>query len=148
MNKWQKRYLDMAQLVAGWSKDPSTSVGAVIVDPSNRLVSVGYNGFAQGVEDAEDRLAHRETRLRLTLHAEENAVLTAESRRVIGATCYVWPMPPCAHCAAVLVQSGIARVVSIEPSAGLVMRWGKDFDLAREQFAEAGVTLVLHCERA
>ena len=48
---WDNRFLDMAKLVSTWSKDPSTRVGAVIVDPSNRLVSVGYNGFPKGVTD-------------------------------------------------------------------------------------------------
>lgn len=43
MNKWHSRFMEMANLVASWSKDPSTKVGAVIVDDKRRIVSVGYN---------------------------------------------------------------------------------------------------------
>jgi len=50
--KWTKRFLDMAAVVAEWSKDPSTKVGAVAVDPDSRAVlSTGYNGLPRGVED-------------------------------------------------------------------------------------------------
>ena len=49
--KWDKRFLELAKLVGSWSKDPSTKVGAVIVDCNNRIISVGYNGFPKGVKD-------------------------------------------------------------------------------------------------
>jgi len=137
--KWDQRFLALAEHVASWSRDPSTKVGCVIADPLKRVVSLGFNGFAQRVNDNPERLDDRPIRLRMTLHAEENAVLTAESRRVIGATCYIWPLLPCAHCAAVLIQSGITRVVAPSPSPALLERWGNDLDLAREQFTEAGV---------
>ena len=49
-NKWETRFLEMARLVSGWSKDPSTKVGAVIVRPDKTIASVGYNGIAIGVK--------------------------------------------------------------------------------------------------
>ena len=49
MNKWQRRFFDLAALVAAWSKDPSSQVGAVIVDDRKRIVSVGFNGLPIGV---------------------------------------------------------------------------------------------------
>lgn len=52
MSKWDSRFMDLARLVAGWSKDPSTQVGAVIVDPDKRIVSTGFNGFPRCVNDA------------------------------------------------------------------------------------------------
>lgn len=42
--EWDRRFLKIAREVATWSKDPSTQVGAVIVDPDQRVVSLGYNG--------------------------------------------------------------------------------------------------------
>ena len=53
MDKWQKRFFDLAQLVATWSKDPSSQVGAVIVDDKKRIVSVGFNGLPIGVADTD-----------------------------------------------------------------------------------------------
>ena len=41
--KWHKRFFDLAYLVASWSKDPSSKIGAVIVDSRNRVISTGYN---------------------------------------------------------------------------------------------------------
>ena len=43
--EWDYRFLDMASLISTWSKDPSTKVGAVVVDDDRRIVSLGYNGF-------------------------------------------------------------------------------------------------------
>ena len=57
--KWDNRFIDLAKLVGSWSKDPSTQVGAVIVDQKNRIVSVGYNGFPQKISD-NDRLNDRD----------------------------------------------------------------------------------------
>ena len=42
--KWNRRFLKIAREGATWSKDPSTQVGAVIVDQDQRVVSLGYNG--------------------------------------------------------------------------------------------------------
>ena len=49
--KWDPRMLQVAALVASWSKDPSSKCGAVITDMQHRIVSTGYNGLPQGVPD-------------------------------------------------------------------------------------------------
>ena len=48
-DKWDRRFLKIAREGATWSKDPSTQVGAVIVDQDQRVVSLGYNGPPRGV---------------------------------------------------------------------------------------------------
>ena len=60
-SKWDQNYLEMAHLVAGWSKDPNAQVGAVIVR-NNRVVATGFNGFPAEVEDLDERLhfGHRD----------------------------------------------------------------------------------------
>ena len=55
MTDWNKRFLDLAGHVAGWSKDPSTKVGAVIVNDDKQVLGLGYNGFPRGVHDCEER---------------------------------------------------------------------------------------------
>ena len=50
LNNWDKRYLDMADIVASWSKDPSTKIGAIAVGKKGQLLAQGYNGFPRGVE--------------------------------------------------------------------------------------------------
>jgi len=141
-NKWDLRFLQLARLVSTWSKDGSTKVGSVIVDPKQRVVSIGFNGLPRGVPDTEEVLADRETKLKVIQHAESNCVLFAQ-RSVEGCTCYVYPMPPCAQCASRLIQAGIVRVVSVQPSDALMGRWGNDFELAEWMYGQAGVTLNL-----
>lgn len=138
-DKWDARFLSLAALVGSWSKDPSTKVGAVIVDHTRRVVSVGFNGFAAGVADTEERYA-RETKLRMILHAEENAITFAR-QDLTGCTIYTTPLLPCAHCAARIIQSGIARVVSphMSESSPAYQRWRADFQLAQQQYKEAMV---------
>lgn len=136
MTKWDKRMLDLAALVATWSKDPSSQVGAVIVDPMNRVVSLGFNGFPRGVTDDAQTLADRDEKLRRIIHAETNALLFA-GRSVAGCTLYV-TRPPCGQCAAKLIQSGIARVVCLPWGEGL-SRWERDYVSAKAMYAEAGV---------
>lgn len=133
LSKWDARYLDLAQHVAGWSRDPSTKVGAVVVRPDKTIASMGFNGFPRGVLD-DERLNDREVKLRMILHAEQNAILSAHER-LAECTVYVWPMPPCSHCAAVLIQAGIKRVVAPSPQR----RWVESCLLGREMLREAGV---------
>ena len=76
LNKWDQRFIDLAMHIADWSKDPSTKVGAVVVDPSTRrVVSTGFNGFPVGVEDTADRLENREIKYEMVVHAEQNALV-------------------------------------------------------------------------
>lgn len=132
--------LDMAEHVAKLSKDPSTRVGAVIFDTKRRLVSAGYNGFARGVADTASRLHDRNAKLRLTIHAEQNAILFATAP-LDGATLVV-THPCCAQCAAKVIQAGIKHVMWARPTAEFAARWGDDLALTHAQFAEAGVEVI------
>ena len=138
---WDNRFLDMAKLVSTWSKDPSTRVGAVIVDPSNRLVSVGYNGFPKGVTDNE-RLLDRDKKYDIIVHAEVNAILFS-NRTLKGCTMYTWPFQPCPRCAGLIIQSGIRRVVSITNANP---RWVENFTTAKQLLLEASVSLDIYEE--
>ena len=138
MSKWDSRFMALARLVASWSKDPSTQVGAVIVDQDKRIVSTGFNGFPRCVNDAA---VDRDVKLLRTIHAEENALLFAR-RDVTGMSAYV-TRPPCARCAAKLVQAGIARVVYDLPPVDFVERWGAEMAEAQAMFAEVGITVVV-----
>jgi dCMP deaminase len=128
--KWDMRFLELAEKVASWSKDPSTKVGAVIVSPKKRIVSVGYNGFAHGLPDDEEMLVDREIKLLNTIHAEENALLFADSP-VEGCTIYVYPFLPCGPCAAKLAQKDIARAVSYRTH---VDRWLRSINEGKKTF--------------
>lgn len=132
--------VDMAKHVSKLSKDPSTKVGAVIFDEKRRLVSAGYNGFARGVQDSPARLHDRDTKLKLTLHAEKNAILFATAP-LNGCTLVV-THPCCAQCAAQTIQAGIKHVIWPKPSRDFLSRWADDYAYSLAQFGEAGVEVI------
>lgn len=37
MNKWDKRFMELAKQISTWSKDRSTGVGAVIVNDKKKV---------------------------------------------------------------------------------------------------------------
>ena len=133
--KWITRFMQMAELVASWSKDPSTQVGAVIVDDKQRVVSVGFNGFPRGVQDNHD--VPRDTKLARTIHAEANAILFA-NRPLAGCSLFV-TRPPCANCAALIIQTGIGKVFIKQPDADFMARWGSSVSESTRMFVEAGI---------
>jgi dCMP deaminase len=139
-NIWDERFLRMAREIATWSKDPSTKVGAVIADPKNRIVSLGYNGLPRNVADTVHRLSDRETKNRIVVHAEENAILFA-GRSLQFCSIYVWPFAACAHCASLIVQVGINRVVAPAPFEREYVPL--DARLSEELYAEADVKYVI-----
>jgi dCMP deaminase len=131
-DKWDRRGLELARHVAEWSKDPSTKIGAVIMDPNHRILSLGYNGFPVGVPDLN--LDDRDYKYERTIHAEMNALLFC-SNQLWGATMYVWPMPPCSRCAGPIIQSGIVRIVS--PPAE--ERWADSCKIGNQMFMDADI---------
>lgn len=139
LSEWDKRFLKLAQHIAGWSKDPSTKVGAVIADINNRIVSTGYNGFPVSVPDRLEWLNDRERKYELIVHGDLNAILFAQ-RPLYGCTIYTWPFPPCSRCASVIVQVGIKRVVA---AGNTPDHWKNSIDLTRLIFNHASVVLAI-----
>ena len=143
--KWDRRFLELAKHISTYSKDPSTKVGAIIVDDNHLVVGMGYNGFPRGVEDTEERLNDREQKYAMVVHAEANAILMAGGR-CKGTTLYVYPsfvLPPiCNECAKLVIQSGIREVVGYEPDLNdeRAKRWAKSIGVSQQMCKEAGVT--------
>ena len=111
LDKWDKRFMELAVHVSGWSKDPSTKVGSIVVSTDRRVLSLGYNGFPRGVKDLDERLNDRQTKYLLVAHAERNALDNADTS-LRGCTLYV-TLQPCAECTKSIIQKGIRRVVAI-----------------------------------
>lgn len=139
LRDWDKRFLDLAKEISIWSKDPSTKVGAVIVDDNRRIVSTGYNGLPRNIMDSFDRLSNRELKYEMIIHAEVNAILYAK-QDLTNCTLYTYPFQPCSRCASIVIQSGITQVVSY---VNKEERWKSSFELAIDLFHEAGVNLEL-----
>lgn len=110
-------YMSIARLISKRSKDPNTQVGAVIVSSSDRILSIGYNGFPNGCDDdhfpwSRDAENEYDTKYPYVVHAELNAILNfrGDNNALAGSTLYV-TLFPCHECAKAIIQSGISRVV-------------------------------------
>lgn len=112
-DKWLRRFWELANQIASWSKDHVRGVGAVLVSPDMRQVSWGFNGFPQGIADRPEILHDPMAKLAHMVHAELNAILNAR-RDVSGWTIFV-TQHPCHECAKAIIQAGLARVVCPEP---------------------------------
>ena len=141
LTHWDHRFLNLACFIANWSKDPSTQVGSVIVDPMNRIVSTGFNGLPSGVEDTIERLENRDIKYEMVVHAERNAIIDAK-RDLSGLTLYVWPLMPCSVCAAMIVQTGISQVIATTTDNERLAA-SCHFDLTEAMFAESGIMLIM-----
>ena len=133
--------LGLAEYISNWSKDKWTKVGAVITDSKYRVISLGFNGFARGIKDSDERLGSREIKNSLMVHAERNALLFAQ-RDLSNCYLYTWPIPSCSVCASMSIQSGIVKCVSPSVPERLRERWRDDCEFGRRLLEEAGVAVV------
>ena len=129
--------MDVAKLVASWSKDPSSKIGAIIVKDME-IKSTGYNGFPKGIEDLQERLNNRAVKYKLMVHAERNALIQAgkDSRE---ASLFIYGLPPCSECTKQIIQAGIKEVIVCNQD--VPERWKEEFIISTGMLNEAGVDL-------
>lgn len=151
INKWDKYYFDFALVASSMSKDPSCKVGAVIVGPDKEIRTTGFNGFPRGIDDHEDRLKNRDTKLNLVVHAEINAIMNAARIGVStkgckmyvichDATGFIWSGAPCNRCTVEIIQAGITEIIVL-PNSKTPERWKESVQLSRELLNEAGISI-------
>jgi len=146
VNKWDSRFINLAKEYSSWSKDPSSKIGAVAIDPiSRRVLSGGYNGFPRGVEDSDERLNVREVKISLVVHAEMNVIYNATRAGVSleGSHLYVWGLPICSECAKGIIQVGIQKVIITEESINKNSRWIESWYRTKCMFSESGVEIKI-----
>ncbi len=144
MDKWDKRFVELAKTIATWSScyQDNRKIGAVIVK-NKRILTTGYNGAPAGIRSCVERGECLRRNMNIpsgtrhelcyAIHAEQNAIIQAAKLGVSieGATLYCTHQP-CVICAKMIVNSGIARIVYVEG-------YPDEFSLA--MIAEAGVVL-------
>ncbi|MBO5772698.1 MAG: dCMP deaminase family protein [Clostridia bacterium] len=149
MNKWDKRFMEMADTVGTWSscyKD-DRHVGAVIVK-NNRVLTTGYNGAPAGIKSCTEKGVCLRQQLGIAsgtrhelcyaVHAEQNAIIQAARLGISleGATLYVTHQP-CVICARMIINSGISRIV---------FRHGYPDQFAKQLFDETDIVLERYAD--
>ncbi len=113
---WDEYFMGVAHLSGMRSKDPNTQVGACIVSPDNKILSMGYNGFPKGCSDdafpweRENEKDSNLTKYPFVTHSELNAILNYRGGSLEGTKLYV-SLFPCNECAKAIIQAGIRTVV-------------------------------------
>ncbi len=143
MNKhisWDEYFMGVAILSSYRSKDPSTKVGACIVNEDKRIIGIGYNGFPYGCSDEEFPWEREgellETKYPYVVHAEPNAILNSTTS-LKGATLYV-TLFPCNECAKLIIQCGIKKIVYMSDK----YKDNEYYEASKIMFKAAGVTCV------
>ena len=140
---WDEYFMGIALLTAMRSKDPNSQVGACIVSPENKILSLGYNGMPIGCSDDEMPWEREgdplDTKYMYVCHAELNAILNSAHNNLKGARVYV-TLFPCNECTKAIIQSGIAEVVYYGDKY-----YDSDSSVAaRFMFKKAGVKLTAY----
>lgn len=146
LTRWESRFVEMAELVSTWSKDPNTKIGAVIALPfSRQVLSTGYNGLPRGVNDNLPERSERPEKYFWYGHAERNAVYNAArfGTRLTGSVIYLNAGMPCTGCAIAIIQAGIAGVICMDgdPTGEPNPKWDAEAQRSRVMLKEAGVAL-------
>ncbi len=137
-SKWHYRFLQLADCIANWSKDPSRGVGCVIVSDGKQIISTGFNGLPRGIEDRPERL-ERPVKYDLVCHAEMNAIVQCARNGVSPIRCTLYStFYPCIQCALAIIQSGVGTVVTYEVTSEDA-RWIESITKSRAVFEEAKV---------
>lgn len=142
--EWNGRFLDLARLIATWSKDPNTQCGSVAIGPDKRILSVGYNGFPRRISDTQERWEDRNEKYKYVVHSEMNLIYNACHNGISlnGATLYVSGLPVCNECAKGVIQVGFTKVIMaseyFKPNQ-TNQKWIKSFELTEKMFQEAGI---------
>ena len=137
---WDEYFMGVARLSARRSKHPNTQVGCCIVSNTNRILSMGYNGFPNGIGDDEfpwEREGEEyDTKYPYVTHSELNAILNYRGGSLEGAKLYV-SLFPCNECAKAIIQAGITTVVYGEdkyPDSVSVRASKRMFDAAKVRY--------------
>lgn len=113
---WDEYFMTFAKVAAEKSKDPSTKVGACIVDVEKRVVGLGFNGFPKKCDDSLLPMARSgnflETKYAYVVHAEPNAILNS-TKSTKDCKIYV-TLFPCNECAKLIIQAGITEVIYLD----------------------------------
>ena len=149
MDKWDKRFMELAETVANWSScyQENRHVGAIVVKDKH-ILATGYNGAPSGIVSCTERgeclrrvkniASGTMQEVCYAVHAEQNAIIQAAKMGISleGATLYVTHQP-CVICTRIIINSGIKRVV---------YKNGYPDEFALDMFSQSKVEIIKYSD--
>ena len=139
-------YLKGCYWVSEKSKDPSTHIGCILVNENNRIISCGYNGIPNHLDDSDERLTPPGKYL-FVEHAERNCIYSAAQHGIstLNSTLYINGFP-CCDCSRAIISAGIKRLVVHDEFYNIMTSnlsndktWLSDIDISQNMLLESGI---------
>lgn len=139
MNPKLLKFVPVIEAVASLSKNPKRAIGAGIFTKDLSIVATGFNDLSKGIPHLS--LLYKQPGKGMYMaHAEENAIAQAAKlgHATLGCIMLTTGLQPCATCARLIVQAGIAELYF--PESTLVdEKWADNFVYARNILTDGGV---------
>lgn len=135
-----KKYLKAAYKIAKLSPDPSTQLGAILLNKNGKIIGAGYNHFPEGVRYLPERLVSP-LKYSFIEHAERDAIFNSIQNEYspVGGTLYC-PWFSCSDCAKAIVAAGIKKVIGHKQFFNNApARWNESIAIGNTILDEAGV---------
>ncbi len=144
MNKYDKKFMEIANSLTELTDDPNRGVACLIVKDNN-IISHGVNVLSNGVTKTEERVTKPLKSMWIS-HSERNAIFKAakEGYSTDGCKMYVTYFP-CHECARAIIQAGIKEIITYEPDFSHE-KWGESWNIALDMFEECGVKITFYNE--
>lgn len=142
INKWDLRFMRLADEIAQWSKDRSRKVGCVLVK-NREIITTGYNGMPRGINDNIEERHKRPEKYHWFHHAELNAVVNAarQGKSTLGCNAYInWY--PCDQCAGILINAGIHKIYCDHKPDWNDPKWGEIFKRSKIILEEGNIDVI------
>ena len=141
-NKAIKFFKVALNMASTFSKDTSTKVGAIAIDPNTlQIISVGYNGLPRKLEETSERWK-KPNKYFYVVHAEANMVCNASLNGVsLENSILIVTFYPCNECAKLIIQSGIKIIITKKPDENK-KNWIESFKISQELFKELNIEVI------
>lgn len=115
-----------------------------MVDLDGKVILSAINSFPNRIAETEERQKDKETRYKLSVHAERNLIYSAARLGIkTNGLIMVCPWATCTECAQSIIQSGIKTLITHKQALDRSGHWQEDINFAFDILKEAGVEIII-----
>jgi len=142
---WDEYFFRLMYLVSSKSPDPRTKIGAVLVRDKS-IIATGYNGFAKGVKDCNERYKDREQKINFICHAEFNSIVISARFGISTKDCKIYTNGiPCNNCSKALIQGGVSEIIVHKQWPEFTNKnWVESVKISKIMLQESGIPIRIY----